>query len=153
MLNTNEVHIKWMQEALSLARFAEQSGEVPVGAVIVSKGELIGKGWNQPIQSHDPTSHAEIQAIRSACQNQKNYRLVDSTLYVTLEPCAMCAGAIVHARIDRVVYAAQDPRTGAVSSVFHLLDNSSLNHQCEIIPGVLAEESSFLLKNFFRKRR
>jgi len=153
MLETNKEHFKWMQEALSLARYAEKSGEVPVGAVIVCKGELIGKGWNQPIHSHDPTSHAEIQAIRAACRNQENYRLADSTLYVTLEPCAMCAGAIVHARIDRVVYAAHDPRTGAASSVFQLLDNSNLNHQCEIISGIYAEESSLMLKHFFRKKR
>jgi tRNA(adenine34) deaminase len=143
----------WMAKALLLARKAEQSGEVPVGAVIVKDDELIGEGWNQPIQNHDPSAHAEIQAIRSACQFEKNYRLIGATLYVTLEPCAMCAGAIVHARIPRVVFAAHDPRTGAAESVFSLLDNAALNHRCEFVGGIYAEESSTLLKDFFRVRR
>lgn len=150
-------HLFWMEKAILLAKKAEDSGEVPVGAVVVKNGvkngELIGEGWNQSIQNHDPSAHAEVQALRSACQNQRNYRLIDTTLYVTLEPCAMCASAIVHARVDKVVFAAHDPRTGAAESVFALLDNPALNHQCEIISGVCAEQSSTLLKNFFRARR
>ncbi len=143
----------WMREALELAKRAEQAGEVPVGSLIVSNNKLVGTGWNQPIAQHDPSAHAEIQAIRNACQQQKNYRLTNATLYATLEPCAMCAGAIVHARIDRVVFAAHDPRTGAAESVFQLLDNPALNHRCEIVSGVCAEESTAMLKAFFRARR
>ena len=146
-------HQKWMLEAMSLARRAENSGEVPVGALIVSDNSVIGEGWNQPIKKHDPCAHAEIQAIRSACLFQQNYRLTDATLYVTLEPCAMCAGAIVHARVQRVVFAAHDPRTGAAESVFQLLNNPALNHHCDIVSGILAEESSNMLKAFFRARR
>ena len=148
-----ENHQKWMLKALELAQQAQNSGEVPVGAVVVSNNELIGQGWNQPIKLHDPSAHAEIQAIRDACQQQENYRLSNATLYVTLEPCAMCAGAIVHARLDSVVFAAHDPRTGAASSVFQLLDNKALNHQCEVISGIYADESATMLKAFFRARR
>ena len=148
-----ENHQKWMLKALELAQQAQNSGEVPVGAIVVSNNELIGQGWNQPIKLHDPSAHAEIQAIRDACQQQENYRLSNATLYVTLEPCAMCAGAIVHARLDSVVFAAHDPRTGAASSVFQLLDNKALNHQCEVISGVYADESATMLKAFFRARR
>ncbi len=143
----------WMREALELAKHAEHAGEVPVGSLIVRENKLIGKGWNQPIAKHDPSAHAEIQAIRNACENQENYRLNNATLYVTLEPCAMCAGAIVHARIDRVVFAAHDPRTGAAESVFQLLDNKALNHRCEIVSGICAADASALLKAFFRARR
>ena len=148
-----ENHQKWMLKALELAQQAQNSGEVPVGAIVVSNNELIGQGWNQPIKLHDPSAHAEIQAIRDACQQQGNYRLSNATLYVTLEPCAMCAGAIVHARLDSVVFAAHDPRTGAASSVFQLLDNKALNHQCEVISGIYADESATMLKAFFRARR
>ena len=148
-----ENHQKWMLKALELAQQAQNSGEVPVGAIVVSNNELIGQGWNQPIKLHDPSAHAEIQAIRDACQQQENYRLSNATLYVTLEPCAMCAGAIVHARLDSVVFAAHDPRTGAASSVFQLLDNKALNHQCEVISGIYADESATMLKAFFRARR
>lgn len=146
-------HQYWMRHALALAKQAELAGEVPVGSLIVCDDAIIGKGWNQPIEQHDPSAHAEIQAIRDACQNQQNYRLTGATLYVTLEPCAMCAGAIVHARIDCVVFAAHDPRTGAVESVFQLLDNAALNHRCEVISGVCAEDSALMLKAFFRARR
>ena len=120
--------LQWMERALELARCAEAEGEVPVGAVVVANGEVIGEGWNRPIALHDPTAHAEIHAIRDAAIQQKNYRIPGSTLYVTLEPCAMCAGAIVHARIERVVFAATDPRSGAAGSQFQLLQHSALNH-------------------------
>ncbi len=143
----------WMQEAMSLARRAEESGEVPVGALVVSDGKVIGEGWNQPIAKHDPCAHAEIQAIRSACLYQQNYRLTGASLYVTLEPCAMCAGAIVHARVQRVIFAAHDPRTGAAESVFQLLNNPALNHHCDIVSGICAEESANMLRAFFRARR
>ena len=146
-------HEKWMQHALMLANRAKQLGEVPVGAVLIMGEELIAEGWNQPIASHDATAHAEIQAIRKAGALMQNYRLPDTTLYISLEPCAMCAGAIVQARIKTVVYAAADPRTGAAKSVFSLLDNEHLNHRCEIVSGVCAEQSSQLLKQFFAKKR
>jgi len=145
--------LQWMERALELARCAEAEGEVPVGAVVVANGEVIGEGWNRPIALHDPTAHAEIHAIRDAAIQQKNYRIPGSTLYVTLEPCAMCAGAIVHARIERVVFAATDPRSGAAGSQFQLLQHSALNHHCQIESGVMGEESSELLRDFFRRRR
>jgi tRNA(adenine34) deaminase len=144
----------FMQAALKLARKAEQLGEVPVGAVLVQNNEIIGEGWNQPIASHDPTAHAEIMAIRDAGQNLDNYRLPGTTLYVTLEPCVMCAGAIVHARIEHVVIGARDPKTGAAGSVFDLLPSDQrFNHQATVEQGVLAEEASSLLSNFFKARR
>ncbi len=143
----------WMARALELARRAAAEGEVPVGAVVVKDGEIIGEGWNRPIAAHDPTAHAEIQALRAAAAHIGNYRLVETTLYVTLEPCAMCAGAMVHARVRRVVYGAPDPRTGAAGSVFNLLQAAQLNHQAEVCGGVLAEESGALLREFFRMRR
>ena len=142
-----------MQHALELARRAEAGGEVPVGAVLVRDGAMIAEGWNRPIASHDPTAHAEIQCLRQAGQRLANYRLPGTTLYVTLEPCPMCAGAIVHARIARVVFAAPDPRTGAGGTVFDLLRNEALNHRVEVIGGVLEAESADLLKGFFRARR
>lgn len=145
--------MKWMNLALELARKAEAEGEVPVGAVLVLNGELIGEGWNQPISGNDPTAHAEIQAMRDAAQRISNYRLLDTTLYVTLEPCPMCAGAMVHARVSRVVFGATDPRTGAAGSVFNLLQAESLNHQAEVEGGVLAYECSTMLRDFFRKKR
>ena len=144
----------FMKRALELARKAESQGEVPVGAVLVRNGEIIGEGWNQPILQHDPTAHAEIMALRSAGQNMENYRLPATTLYVTLEPCPMCAGAIIHARVDRLVFAAADPRTGAAGSVFDLLPSDErFNHRTVIESGVLAEEASTMLKEFFQKKR
>ena len=142
-----------MQQALALAHQAEQQGEVPVGAVLVREGQVLGKGWNQPIIKNDPTAHAEVVALRAAAEQLGNYRLNNSTLYVTLEPCAMCAGAIVHARVDRLVYGAVDPRAGAAGSQFNILQNPSLNHQVEILPGVLALECGQLLKGFFQEKR
>ena len=143
----------YMRRALDLARHAEQAGEVPVGALVVLNGEVIGEGWNQPIVSHDPTAHAEIVALRAATARVKNYRLTDTTLYVTLEPCAMCAGAIVQARVARVVYGAADPKAGAAGSVFNLLESDSLNHRAQITRGVLAEDCGQSLKAFFQARR
>lgn len=142
-----------MRRALELARHAETAGEVPVGAVVVLNGEAIGEGWNQPIVACDPSAHAEMVALRAAARQARNYRLTGATLYVTLEPCAMCAGAIVHARIARVVYGASDPRAGAAGSVFSLLDSDRLNHRAETVGGVLAEECGELLKRFFQARR
>jgi len=146
-------HEKWMRHAIDLAKQAERLGEVPVGAIVVQQGEIIGQGWNQPIATHDPSAHAEMQAIRAACQYQQNYRLTDASLYVTLEPCAMCAGAIIQSRINTVIYAASEPRSGAVDSVFSMLDHPQLNHQAEVVSGVLAEESAAMLKAFFKARR
>lgn len=142
-----------MSRALELAHHAESEGEVPVGAVVVKDNRIIGEGWNSPIALHDPSAHAEIRALRAAAGSERNYRLPGSTLYVTLEPCPMCAGAIVHARVERVVFAATDPRSGAAGSRFQLLNGTALNHQCIVEPGVMADESSDLLKRFFRMRR
>ena len=142
-----------MRRALDLARHAEQAGEVPVGALVVLNDEIIGEGWNQPIVSHDPTAHAEIVALRAAATRMKNYRLTDTTLYVTLEPCAMCAGAIVQARVARVVFGADDAKAGAAGSVFNLLASEQLNHRAEVVGGVLAQECAELLRAFFQQRR
>jgi tRNA(adenine34) deaminase len=142
-----------MREALLLARQAEAAGEVPVGAVLVKEGALVGSGWNQPIAARDPTAHAEVMAMRAGAQKLGNYRLSDTTLYVTLEPCAMCAGALVHARVTRLVYGAADPKTGAAGSVFELVRSDRLNHRLEVAGGVLAEECGGLLKDFFARRR
>ena len=143
----------YMRRALELARHAEEAGEVPVGALVVLNDEIIGAGWNQPIVAHDPTAHAEIVALRAAAVRMKNYRIPDAVLYVTLEPCAMCAGAMVHARIARVVYGAVDPKTGAAGSVFNLLESSTLNHRAQVVRGVLAEECGEMLRKFFVARR
>ena len=143
----------WMAHALSLAKQAQQQGEVPVGAVIICDYEVLGEGWNQPISNNDPTAHAEIQALRAASQLRGNYRLPDATLYVTLEPCIMCAGAIVHARIKRVVFASKEPKTGAAGSCFDVFNTPQLNHHVHCEHGVLADESSTLLRDFFRSRR
>ncbi|HKV96498.1 MAG TPA: tRNA adenosine(34) deaminase TadA [Gammaproteobacteria bacterium] len=142
-----------MRVALELARQAQQAGEVPVGAVVVKDGVVIGRGWNHPIGAHDPTAHAEIVALRDAAQALGNYRLADTTLYVTLEPCAMCAGAMVHARVQRLVFGAADPRAGAAGSVFDIARAPPLNHQLQVTGGVLAEECGVLLKQFFAGRR
>jgi len=144
---------KFMQRALELARQAEAEGEVPVGAVIVKDNAIIAEGYNRPIASHDPTAHAEIQAMRAAAGALGNYRLPDTTLYVTLEPCIMCIGAITHARIGRLVYGATDPRAGAIHSIYSIPDDRKLNHHIDVESGVLAEECGQILKNFFRQRR
>lgn len=143
----------WMEQTLKLAQQAAAEGEVPVGAVVVINDERIGAGYNRSISLCDPTAHAEILALREAANYLNNYRLVDATLYVTLEPCAMCAGAIVHARIKRLVYGASDPRAGACGSVYNLVQSEHLNHQVEITAGVLSDACGELLRNFFRARR
>ncbi|WP_113955644.1 tRNA adenosine(34) deaminase TadA [Arenicella xantha] len=143
----------WMQRALVLARHAETVGEVPVGAILVRDNNVIGEGFNQPISQQDPTAHAEINALRAACNHAQNYRLPDATLYVTLEPCAMCAGALIHARVKRVVIATAEPRAGAGGSVLNILQNEQLNHQCEVEFGVYQQDSADMLRAFFRSRR
>lgn len=143
----------FMREAMSLAAAAECLGEVPVGAVLVLDGEIIGRGFNSPIGESDPTAHAEIAALRDAARRLGNYRLPGSTLYVTLEPCAMCAGAIMHARVAKVVYGARDPKTGVHGSVVDLFGVERLNHHTEITGGVLAEECGTMLSGFFAARR
>lgn len=143
----------WMRKALQLAQYAESLGEVPVGAVLVKDNQLIAEGWNQPITSNDPTAHAEIVAIRKAGRQLENYRIVDTQLYVTLEPCVMCAGALIHARVARVVYGASDPKAGADESVFHLLRDERFNHRIDVTAGVLAQECGQLLSQFFQSKR
>ena len=142
-----------MRAALALAREAATLDEVPVGAVVVFDGEIVGRGFNQPIGRHDPTAHAEIMALRAAAARLSNYRLPGATLYVTLEPCAMCAGAMMHARIGRVVFGARDPKTGAAGSVVDLFGEARLNHHADIEGDVLAEECGALLSGFFAARR
>ena len=143
----------FMREALALAQRAWDLGEVPVGAVVVKGGEIIGRGFNQPITSSDPTTHAEIVALRDAAQHLRNYRLIDCELYVTLEPCMMCVGAMLHARLKRVVFGARDPKTGVCGSVIDLPAEARLNHHATFESGVLAEECGGLLKRFFAERR
>lgn len=143
----------YMCHALELASRAQNAGEVPVGAVVVKEGEIIGRGFNAPISRHDPSAHAEMLALREAAQNIGNYRLVGCELFVTLEPCLMCAGAIMHARIARLVYGASDPKTGACGSVMNVFAERRLNHQTEVVQGVLANECGAMLSNFFALRR
>ncbi len=143
----------FMQRAFELAQLAESHEEIPVGAVVVHQGKIIGEGYNQSIMSHDPSAHAEMIAIRQAGKRVNNYRLLDCTLYVTLEPCPMCAGLLVHSRIERIVYGTPDLKTGAAGSVFNLVSSEQLNHQITVTSGVMAKECSQLLSNFFRRRR
>jgi tRNA(adenine34) deaminase len=144
---------KWMSLALEQARKAEEEGEVPVGAILVKDGLLIAKAHNQPLSTNDPTAHAEIQLLRAAGKKLKNYRLTGTSLYVTLEPCAMCLGAIMHARIDRLVFSAYDPKTGVCGSSENLMDAKCFNHKINLASGVMENESKQLLKNFFNSRR
>jgi tRNA(adenine34) deaminase len=150
---TTTAHARWMRRALELAQSAASAGEVPVGAVVVRDGEMLGEGFNQPIGARDPTAHAEIVALREAARRVGNYRLSGATLYVTMEPCTMCAGALVHARIGTLVYGALEPKSGAVQSTARALENPRLNHRVQVVGGVLAEESAGLLKQFFAGRR
>lgn len=143
----------WMRHALQLARRAQSEGEIPVGAVLVKQEHILGEGWNRPIAANDPTAHAEICALRSAAASLGNYRIPGATLYVTLEPCVMCAGALIHARIDRVVYGASDPKAGAAGSVFDVLGTGKLNHRIDVTAGVLTHQCSTLLSGFFRSKR
>jgi tRNA(adenine34) deaminase len=143
----------WMEEALREAARAEAWGEVPVGAVVVCGGRVVGRGANQTVLANDPTAHAEIVALRQAAAAIGNYRLLDCELFVTLEPCAMCAGAMIHARLKRLVYAAEDPKAGAVRSVLTVLNHPQLNHSMEVTAGILAGRSAEILQSFFRRRR
>jgi len=144
---------QWMQQALALATQADQLNEVPVGALVVRAGEVLGRGWNQPISACDPTAHAEVLALRNAAQAVGNYRLPGATLYVTIEPCTMCAGAIVHARIERVVFGAAEPKAGAVQSNAKVFEQEQLNHRVIALGGVCEEESMALIQAFFKRRR
>ena len=143
----------WMREALALAEQAVAAGEVPVGALVVRDGVVLGRGWNSPISSNDPTAHAEVVALRDAAQQQANYRLAGATLYVTIEPCTMCFGALMHARISRLIYGATEPRAGTCISQLRLPEQTFYNHRIEVIGGVLAEQSAAMLRAFFRQRR
>ena len=145
--------VEFMREALELAAKGRERGEVPVGAVVVLDGAVVGRGFNQPISTHDPTAHAEIVAIRDAAARLGNYRLTGATLYVTIEPCQMCVGAMVHARIARLVFGATEPKAGAVESAMRALDHPSLNHRVEAAAGVLAEECRQMMQAFFQERR
>jgi tRNA(adenine34) deaminase len=152
-MTTDERDRRWMQRALGLAAAAEAEGEVPVGAVLVLDDRVVGEGCNRPIAAHDATAHAEVQAIRAAGRRLGNYRLTGSTLYVTLEPCVMCVGAIVHARVGRLVFGAHDPKTGAIVSRFNLLAGDQHNYRVEVAGGVLESECGDRLRQFFRARR
>ncbi len=152
-MSEQETDSYWMAKAIEMAKKAEQNDEIPVGAVLVKDGELVAAGFNYSIGLHDPSAHAEMQCLRQAGKVIENYRLLDTTLYVTLEPCAMCAGALVHSRVARVVFGAKDEKTGAAGSVMNILQHASLNHQLEVTSGVLADECSALLSQFFKRRR
>ena len=144
---------QFMQQAIGQAQLAALAGEVPVGAVLVRDGKVISEAFNQPINHHDPSAHAEMLALRAAAKAEENYRLPGSTLYVTLEPCTMCAGAILHARVDRVVYGAPDPKTGAAGSVLDVFSSKQINHQTVVEGGIMGEECGQLLRSFFKERR
>jgi len=148
-----EDDLRWMRHAIGLAKQGQVDGEVPVGAVIVKDNQVIGEGWNQPIGLHDPSAHAEMLALRAAGRTLSNYRLLDATLYVTLEPCVMCAGAIIHARIKRLVYGANDPKAGAAGSVVDIFANPKLNHHVTVEGGLLSSECGDLLSQFFKAKR
>jgi tRNA(adenine34) deaminase len=152
-MNQAELDQQFMQQAIEQAQLAALAGEVPVGAVLVRDGQVIAKAFNKPITNHDPSAHAEMLALRDAAQSEKNYRLPGSTLYVTLEPCAMCSGAILHARVERVVYGAKDPKTGAAGSVLDVFSEKQINHQTSIEGGMMGEACGQLLRSFFKERR
>jgi tRNA(Arg) A34 adenosine deaminase TadA len=151
--NNAETDLDYLRAAIAEAQAAEANGEVPVGAVVVHENKIIGRGQNRVLRDSDPTAHAEIVALRETGRALNNYRLEDCTLYATLEPCAMCAGAILHARISRLVYAAPDPKAGACGSVLSVMNHPQLNHKVEVVSGLLAEECGSMLSNFFLKRR
>jgi tRNA(adenine34) deaminase len=148
-----ELDRQFMQQALDQAKLAAAAGEVPVGAVLVRDGRVISKGFNQPISHSDPSAHAEMMALRAAAQSESNYRLPGTTLYVTLEPCTMCAGAMLHARVERVVFGATDPKTGAAGSVLNIFSEKQINHQTQVDGGIMGEECGQLLRDFFKERR
>jgi tRNA(adenine34) deaminase len=148
-----ELDRQFMQQALDQAMLAGAAGEVPVGAVLVRDGQIISTGFNQPIGNSDPSAHAEMMALRTAAQDESNYRLPGTTLYVTLEPCTMCAGAMLHARVERVVFGAADPKTGAAGSVLNVFSEKQINHQTQVEGGIMSEECGQILRNFFKERR
>jgi tRNA(adenine34) deaminase len=148
-----ELDRQFMQQALDQAMLAGAAGEVPVGAVLVRDGQIISTGFNQPIGNSDPSAHAEMMALRTAAQDESNYRLPGTTLYVTLEPCTMCAGAMLHARVERVVFGAADPKTGAAGSVLNVFSEKQINHQTQVEGGIMSEECGQILRNFFKGRR
>ena len=152
-MNQAELDHQFMQQAIEQAQLAAVAGEVPVGAVLVRDGQVIAKAFNKPVGNHDPSAHAEMLALREAAKTEGNYRLPGSTLYVTLEPCVMCAGAILHARVDRVVFGAPDPKTGAAGSVLDVFSSKQINHQTSVEGGVMSEECGQLLRIFFKERR
>ena len=152
-MNQAELDHQFMQHAFEQAQLAAAAGEVPVGAVLVRNGQIISKAFNEPISNHDPSAHAEMLALRQAAKAEQNYRLPGSTLYVTLEPCTMCSGAILHARVDRVVFGAPDPKTGAAGSVLDVFSSKQINHQTSVEGGVMSEECGQLLRSFFKERR
>ncbi len=145
--------VVWMELALEQARLAAEAGEVPVGALVIKDGEMVGRGHNRNLLDHDPTAHAEIVALRQAAERLGNHRLGGCTVYATIEPCAMCAGALIHARVSRLVYGASDPKAGAAGSILKVLNHPGLNHQMEVTAGVLAQECSEILQAFFRQKR
>lgn len=146
-------HYSFMHRAIELAKYAESFGEVPIGAVLVFENQIIAEGWNQPISSHDPTAHAEIIALRNGAKKMQNYRLPNTTLYVTLEPCLMCAGAMIHARVHQCLFGAFDSKAGAAGSIYNVFELKTLNHRVEIQGGILANECETLLKKFFQSKR
>jgi tRNA(adenine34) deaminase len=148
-----ELDRQFMQQALSQAKLAAAAGEVPVGAILVRDGQIISTGFNQPITNSDPSAHAEMMALRAAAQSESNYRLPGTTLYVTLEPCTMCAGAMLHARVERVVFGATDPKTGAAGSVLNVFSEKQINHQTQVEGGIMGEECGQVLRDFFKERR
>jgi tRNA(adenine34) deaminase len=152
-MEASRLHDEFMRAALGEADRARQAGEVPVGAVVVSDGRIVGRGFNQPISSADPTAHAEVVALRDAARAVGNYRLVGATMYVTIEPCLMCAGALVHARVATLVFGAREPKAGAVVSTLRALEHEALNHRVEVVEGVLEEECRGVVQAFFRERR
>lgn len=152
-MNQAELDRQFMEQAIEQAKLAALAGEVPVGAVVVRDGKVISKAFNKPISNHDPSAHAEMLALREAALTEKNYRLPGATLYVTLEPCAMCSGAMLHARVDRIVYGASDPKTGAAGSVLDIFASKQINHQTIVEGGIMGEECGQLLRNFFKERR
>jgi tRNA(adenine34) deaminase len=152
-MNQAELDHQFMRQAIEQAQLAAVAGEVPVGAVLVRDGQVIAQAFNKPIGNHDPSAHAEMLALREAAKTEENYRLPGSTLYVTLEPCVMCSGAILHARVDRVVFGAPDPKTGAAGSVLDVFSSKQINHQTSVEGGVMSEECGQLLRSFFKERR
>ncbi len=152
-MNQAELDHQFMEQAIEQAQLAAAANEVPVGAVLVRDGKVISRGFNQPISHHDPSAHAEMLALREAARVEANYRLPGTTLYVTLEPCAMCSGAILHARVERLVFGALDPKTGAAGSVLDVFSSKEINHQTSVEGGVMSEECGQLLRSFFRERR